>query len=775
MGKFTTMASAALAAISSFAALSISQSPVSEVTRSPTTTAVQISGITWAGGNLFYAVDDDDNKIYPLTVAIDTSTGKITSAVVGEGVTAANGSDLEGCAFDPRSGKLWVSSESSSTIREYDPATGGILRTAGAVPSSFLQAQKNGNFSLEALTISGDGLTMWTCNEEALKCDGEISSISHGTVVRLFKFTRPTLSGDWVAAGQWACEVTEHQSSQFSTQSRSGVSGMAALPDGTLLILERTLHGISTFYNRIYSIDFTGATDITAMPALTNAAYTAVGKTCLFNYDVGWANYEGMCLGPGLDDGSCSLVLVGDGGNCTKMLMSLKLSGLGIASLTAGPRGLGVQEPAGGTYRLVAGGTIDATISGLDYASAYTNNAAAITNVAWTLDGGGASLFGLGAKATVPLAGDMILTWRTSSAPFASPIDTADSFETYSVGASAADGKVGSWTGDGEVVRASYSPPDPPGFPMPRDPHTKALLVDGAVARDFPCTTNASDRLDLMMQVTRRRADSAEEEIPAGAKLAIRCAMDGTLELYCADSGGNPGWARLEGRTFNEGEWIRVTVSLDTFTSDGGEYALVRVNGDAFETDSGVHSPMSPVPGGAWYRTAGGTGDGRIAGLVFLGTTQIDDVIKTTGEFRQERSAATTAIDGVPLEWLVAHGAGDEPQAAVPGPRLGAAGYTFADAFDAGIDPKCDEPFSITAMRMLGDGRVELTLNGVRQDLDGDARNRLYLVVRMETPGGETNLVAGTTAIVGGATVWTSDEPVADGTGFFKALVSPQR
>ena len=73
-------------------ASALSVSTISHVTRpySSTYGAEQISGITYAGGNLFYAVDDNDNKLYPLTLAINRANGSLASGTsgitIGEGV-----------------------------------------------------------------------------------------------------------------------------------------------------------------------------------------------------------------------------------------------------------------------------------------------------------------------------------------------------------------------------------------------------------------------------------------------------------------------------------------------------------------------------------------------------------------------------------------------------------------------------------------------------------------------------------------------------------------
>lgn len=776
---------------------------VSQTTRPSSSTygAEQISGITYAGGNLFYAVDDNDKKLYPLTLAINRANGQLATSgiTIGTGISVSGANDMEGCAFDPASGKVWISEEPSARIREINPATGAVLRSA-PVPS--IMKQYYGNFSLEALTISGDGKTMWTCNEEALKCDGvmlpntgSVANKTNGSTVRLTKFTRQSLDDNWTADGQWAyltepvgtdpdwSSVTSNADGTKTTNfvTRSGVSGLCALPDGTLLTLERRCYEggfFPDFQIRIYQVNFSGADDISSITSLTNATYKRTSKTQLWQYTHGNAlpNYEGICLGPRLDDGSCVLVLVGDGGSSGEEgIFTLKLSGLDISSLTVENSTGGKPSIAGGPYRFVSGTKQDISLDGTEYASCYTNNAAPITNVMWTLTGADAT-FGTGTKASFTISGDDTLTWLANSAPFSSPIDNADSFETYAAGALASDGEVGAWTGDGEVRLFEYTPPDPPGYAMPKDAHTRVLDIDGSVARDFSCTTNGNDRLDLMLQVSRRNADSPVYEIPDNTKLALQCGEDGVLQLYCRDSEGAAGWQPLDdGRTFEQGEWIRVSVYLDCTTSPGAEYALIRVNGKAFETAGGAHLPGAPASGGAWFRTAGGTPDGRIASLNMNGTTKLDDVIKTTEEFTAERSAATTAVDGVPLAWLAANDRGDDPQSPATSPRRRSLGYTLADIYDSGIDPDGDDPFQITDIRILDDGRIELELNGLREDLTASQRDALYPIYRRETVGGEETPVAGTTEISGGRTIWTSSEPVNLEQGFYRAKVQPQR
>ena len=759
---------------------------VSQATRPSSATygAEQISGITYAGGDLYYAIDDNDKKLYPITLKINRETGSLASSTngmdIGTGVVMSGSHDMEGCAFDPASGKVWISQETNALIREFDPATGALLRSA---PVPAVQKQCVGNYSLEALTISGNGMTMWTANEEALKVDGELATNSVGSVVRLTRFTRESVYDNWTPNGEWAYE-TQPIGTAKDSSTRSGVSGLCALPDGTLLVLERRCYdgGFFPDFNiRIYQVNFSGATDVSALSSLKGATYTKTTKTLLWQYTHGndMPNYEGMCLGPSLNDGSCVIVLVSDGGSYAEEgVFTLKLSGLNIRTVNFTKPGVGSSSIVGGPYRYMHGASVNLSVAGAEYASAYTNNAASCTNVAWNLSGTASGLmdWGSGSSASFIVSEDCTFAWGFKSSVAATPIDDAESFEAYATGAQTAYGEVGGWTGAGEIVAADYAPPNPPGFPMPKDPHTKVLEVDDLAVRSFACTTNGNDRLDLMVAVVRRSADESPVEVKDGEKVVIICDTDGRLKLRCRDAEGAPVWATLSDVVYKNGDWVRLSVSLDSTTKPGETYALVRINGEACFTDCGVRSPLDSTAGGAWHRTLEPSADGKIAALELRGAVKVDDVIKTTEAFDMELSAATTHIDGVPVDWLRKAGRGLNPEAPMTGANLRKLGYLLGDMFDAGLDPAVDEPFAVTGIRVRDDGRLELSFNGVREDLGNDARNALYPVYRMETIGGTESPVAGTTEIVEldgvKRTVWTSVEPIDETQGFYRVKVT---
>jgi len=100
---------------------------------------------------------------------------------------------------------------------------------------------------------------------------------------------------------------------------RSGVSGLLLLDDGSLLVLERAQSDdvIPRFRSSLYVIDTAGASNVVGVGELTGTE-TPVTKTLLWSQTFPGLtgltvnNYEGMTLGPTLDTGEISLILVAD-------------------------------------------------------------------------------------------------------------------------------------------------------------------------------------------------------------------------------------------------------------------------------------------------------------------------------------------------------------------------------------------------------------------------------------------------------------------------------
>jgi hypothetical protein len=258
---------------------------VSVGTRSDPRLAEGVSGIAHAGSNLYYAVEDSGGRFYAMMIALSATGGIDSVAVVATNICQGT-VDLEGVAWNPAAGTLYVSAEHDASIREF-AVTGGVALSEIAVPAVFKRFRRN--YSLESLSASRDGRTLWTANEEALPDDGPLASTSMPTVVRLQQWTRASPLGPWRPSGQWAY-VTERWSAEspFTAAECCGVADLCARPGGGLLVLERELSGyFPTLKNRIYLVDTTGASDIAALPSLRGASYTPASKTLLWSGDFG--------------------------------------------------------------------------------------------------------------------------------------------------------------------------------------------------------------------------------------------------------------------------------------------------------------------------------------------------------------------------------------------------------------------------------------------------------------------------------------------------------
>ncbi len=283
--------------------------------------AAELSGLAYAGADRYYAVSDSGRTLFELAIQVDAISGQILSASVVDSLALAAGTDLEGLVHHPLGGSVFASDETGPAIREYRLSDGTVLSSV-AVPAIFNQVRNN--LSLESLAMrlapnaSDDAL--WTANEESLLVDGPVSTASVGTRVRLQRFDEAG-----AADGQWAYVTDPYPGGPFLGLERSGVADLLALPNGELLLMERSFSS-SLFRTRIYQVHFAGATDTSALASLDLDPYTPVGKTLLWEVMGVAQNYEGLAVGPQLDAGDWSLLLVSDsGGGAPQSLYPLRV------------------------------------------------------------------------------------------------------------------------------------------------------------------------------------------------------------------------------------------------------------------------------------------------------------------------------------------------------------------------------------------------------------------------------------------------------------------
>ena len=262
-----------------------------------------ISDITRIDGDLYYCVDDRGGMLHEVEIrlAADGSDGTFT---VRRSVKLDGRVDLEGCAYDPLTHWVWVSDEYDSSIRAYDPKTGRMVAKA-AVPDIYVKHARK-NRSLEALAITPDGLRMYAANEDTLDCDGAPAGKEDGGVVRIQEFARADSADLWRPSRQFRYATDTVEGDEYKGVAFSGVSALCALGDGRLLVLEREVSRkkmslLPTLRGRLYEID------------VSSASKTAT-KSLVWGESTMFANYEGICRGPTLADGTDTLVLVSDGG-----------------------------------------------------------------------------------------------------------------------------------------------------------------------------------------------------------------------------------------------------------------------------------------------------------------------------------------------------------------------------------------------------------------------------------------------------------------------------
>ncbi|MCQ2130684.1 MAG: esterase-like activity of phytase family protein [Bacteroidales bacterium] len=261
------------------------------------------SGIAWVGGNEYVVVDDKAGSegFYRFTIDID-SKGEITSVEKGEFVT--NGMpdpDGESIEFYPAANSVFVMGERENSVVELSLAdgsrTGRELSCADLFPVVF-------NAGLESLSYNEMTKRFWLTSETSLPDDGETATPENGlsNILRIQAYDE-----NFNKAGQWFYYTDKPSIEVSGNPYVSGVSDICALDDGRLLVLEResNVDGLSVFCNnRIYIVN----------PGMTDEG-SELEKELLIDLptkSTNYANYEGLCLGPRLNDGSRILVLVSD-------------------------------------------------------------------------------------------------------------------------------------------------------------------------------------------------------------------------------------------------------------------------------------------------------------------------------------------------------------------------------------------------------------------------------------------------------------------------------
>ena len=312
------------------------------------TTVGGLSAISYdARSGQYYLISDDRSaknpaRFYTARIAVSTSGAPTVTLTATRPWLRPDGTvfpptapptvapDPEGLAVDPRTGKLFWSSEGERNV----PATGaptlgdpwirvasrsGEYRGEVRLPAQFrVSAEQVGprqNQVLEGLSFTPDGRRLYAGLEDPLFQDGPVPSPTAGALTRITEFDPQRRTP--VAQYAYRLEKLFATPPNADSTDTNGLTDVLALGHGKLLIIERaSIFRTNTWKVRIYLADTHGATDVLHKNALVGSAVTPMRKTLLLDLSdvpgLKLDNFEGATLGPRLPDGRRSLILVTD-------------------------------------------------------------------------------------------------------------------------------------------------------------------------------------------------------------------------------------------------------------------------------------------------------------------------------------------------------------------------------------------------------------------------------------------------------------------------------
>ena len=275
-----------------------------------TVSAGNYSGIAWLGGSR-YAVANDKSPtagFYLMTIETDSLTGELLMAREDTFLTCGQPNrDEEGICYVPQTQTVFVSGEEDQEILEYN-LQGQLTGRKLNIPEVFKTAYSNGGF--EALTYQAQTHRFWTTSEFTLKADGEKPTIKRKIKNRL---RLQSFGDDLQPKEQYWYETDSAVTRKHKGRSILGVSGLAALEDGRIVVLEREMYfpkkQIGSYDQvRLYMVN----------PSQQQPG-EVLDKTLLAEFRTkvnltrrSFANYEGICVGPKLADGRQLLILICD-------------------------------------------------------------------------------------------------------------------------------------------------------------------------------------------------------------------------------------------------------------------------------------------------------------------------------------------------------------------------------------------------------------------------------------------------------------------------------
>lgn len=325
-----------------------------------TVTAGNYSGIAHLHDDIYAVVSDkSDSALYfNFRIQVNPKTGELEQ-VENLGFTERTDGTLNDGKFWQGQEKgfdheaivkasdstLVITSEGYCRLKEYP-----VLPTSANAPkisyqqnlweSRWLSSDFYPNYNFESLAFDSVRQYLWTIPESTLRKDGQPATPQNGLAnrLRLMRLNWGKIKenrnkeeySEQVSSKKASRYMTAYayQMDQPSTHKKAdiyvmGVSELCALPDGQLLVLEREAFipkiKIGAFckcklyqINPLNSEEFALKEKFSSDTPFLKKRLLAEWKTGLSLSKRSFANYEGMCLGPKLEDGSQVIILLSD-------------------------------------------------------------------------------------------------------------------------------------------------------------------------------------------------------------------------------------------------------------------------------------------------------------------------------------------------------------------------------------------------------------------------------------------------------------------------------
>lgn len=271
------------------------------------------SGITWLGDERYAIVNDKSATagFYLMTIRTDSITGDIIEVRADSFMTCGlPNRDEEGICYVPQTNTVFVSGEGDGQILEYS-MDGQLTGRKLTIPDVFATAYGNSGF--EALTYNANTHRFWTTSENTLEADGEKPSIKKKipNMLRLQSF-----GNDLQPAELYWYKTDSTAVKRKKGSSTLGVSGMVALDNGNVIILEREIRRTSKRIGLFVHVKLYLVNPSQQQPGeLLQKQLLTEFRTRINVTRRSFANYEGICAGPKLEDGRLVLLLVADSQN----------------------------------------------------------------------------------------------------------------------------------------------------------------------------------------------------------------------------------------------------------------------------------------------------------------------------------------------------------------------------------------------------------------------------------------------------------------------------